>query len=401
MKKRKIFKKISLAGLAACMFCLPILAGCAPAEMLPQNPTQGQNFDLGLNPETDPVVYTTASGLQIKKSGANISNTSTFANNAGYSFTQDLKGFYYFTMGKVSGSYYTGVDLTTTATYTNQKINWLIIGRGEMAVADSTPAGSAIQGDAGKQEIAMGSSIYENLNLSAIPENSEIPKGCFLVLSEKCIGQSYFNSKGGVNGVQYVSELDTDGYLVRSTGGNFGNRYRYIGDIAASTNGSQTWSNKSDGSLYTYINNLFSKNNSGTILKNNLGFTNEQADLIIPQQLYTYYSNGYGYNHQENPTTDGSTYYTMFPLAYRAAYSSIYQNFCVEDYLNSNARRVTTIIGSDLAYGWWLRSSPKPNSGGSTWNLFRSSYVESYGNCNGCQNSYGLGVRPAMVMKLQ
>ena len=66
MKKRKIFKKITLAGLAACMFCLPILAGCAPAEMLPEKPTQGQNFDLGLNPETDPVVYTTQSGLQIK-----------------------------------------------------------------------------------------------------------------------------------------------------------------------------------------------------------------------------------------------------------------------------------------------------------------------------------------------
>ena len=65
---KKIFKKISLAGLAACMFCLPILAGCAPAEMLPQNPEPGQNFDLGLNPATNPVVYTTASGLQIKKS---------------------------------------------------------------------------------------------------------------------------------------------------------------------------------------------------------------------------------------------------------------------------------------------------------------------------------------------
>lgn len=404
MKKRKILKKIGLSALATFMFCLPVLgAGCTPPAVPPANANQGQSFDLGLNPDTDPTVYTTASGLEIKKANALISNTATFTTNTGYSFTQNLSGFYYFTMGTFSGTYYTAVDLKTTATITNEKVNWIILGRGEMPIPDNTPAGSAIQGDIGKQEIALGNTIYESLNLNTIPINSEIPKGCFLVLSEKCLGQSYFNSTGAGNGVLYTSAPAT-GYIIRSSGGNFGNRYRYIGNTNATTIGSQTWtiSGNPGGSLYNYINNLFSKNVlTGAIQgNNNLGFTQKQADIIVPQQLYTYYSNGTGYAYQETPETDGGTYYSLFPLTRRECYPSIYQNFCFEDYLSLTEQRIASMIGTNQSMYWWLRCSPAPEEDNDAFNLIRTENIRTSGSSDGSQSSYGEGVRPAMVVRL-
>ena len=388
MKKRKIFKKISLAGLAACMFCLPILAGCAPAEMLPEKPTQGQNFDLGLNPETDPIVYTTQSGLQIKKSDGKYSSTTTVATNTGYTVTQDLTSFYYFTMGKFSGTIYTAKTQTDTYTVTNEPVNWLIIGRGEMAVADSTPAGSAIQGDAGKQEIAMGSSIYENLNLSAIPENSEIPKGCFLVLSEKLLGQMYFNSSDAINYTFSTDSSSNIGYNCIRGNGNYGTRYRYKGDVNTGSYSKQTWNNKTDGSLYTYINNLFSKSISGVILKNSLGLSDKQANLIVPQKLYTKYQDTI-----ETFETDGGTYYTMFPLAWQDNGG----NFNRKDYLKTNEKNVAVLIGSqNLVYQYAMRDSYNSQSG-DTYNCV----TQVHGGLNsGNFVNFTSGVRPAMVMKL-
>ena len=396
MKKRKIFKKITLAGLAACMFCLPILAGCAPAEMLPEKPTQGQNFDLGLNPETDPVVFTTQSGLQIKKSdGKYSSSTSLFCYwNYGETATvsQNLTSFYYFTMGTFSGTIYTCIDRTTTYTVSNEPVNWLIIGRGPGFNFESgTPAGSAIQGEANKQEIAFSGSMYQSLDLSSIPEHSDIPKGCFLVLSEKLLGQMYFNSSGAINNGGGAAG---DWHRISGSGW-YGDRYRYKSDSSLGSNdsGKATWDNKTDGSLYSYINSLFSKNTSGTILENGLGFTQAQSDMIVPQQLYTFYSKGAGYPLAETPSTDGGTYYTMFPLARRAANSSTYQNFCIEDYFASGSQRIASLIGSSQAYHWNVRSGIATASG-------YPNVVLSNGNIGGWWGDNSLGVRPAMVMKL-
>ena len=221
------------------------------------------------------------------------------------------------------------------------------------------------------------------------------------MISEKLLGQKYFNSNGLINEALYT--LYAPSALVYSLS-HYGNRYRYIGNTHSSTPGTQSWttSGNSGGCLYNYINGLFSKNTSGTILSNNLGFTQSQGDLIVPQQLYTYYANGSGYNYAETPSTDGGTYYTMFPLAYRAAYSSIYQNFCIEDYLTTNAKRTAVFIGSssNQSYFWWLRSGTTTlslsNSCGNAINVAPS------GECNSMLDlNCSLGVRPAMVMKLQ
>ena len=395
MKKRKIFKKITLAGLAACMFCLPILAGCAPAEMLPQKPTQGQNFDLGLNPETDPVVYTTASGLQIKKSDGKYSSTTTTTTNKGNTYTQDLRGFYYFTMGTFSGTIYTSETIDSTYTVTNERVNWLIIGKGPgFNFESNTPAGSAIQGDVNKQEMAFSNSMYESIDLSSIPQHSDIPQGCFLVLSEKLLGNMYFNSSGALNAGIYTGNPMTN---ILQSKGVFGNNYLYYGSASTETNGKQSWNKNANngGSLYNYINSLMCVNKSTGLIMgdNNLNFTQAQADLIVPQQLYTFYSNGDGYPLAETPSSDGGTYYTMFPLAARDQLST-YQNFCIEDFFSTQENIIASLIGTNLASYWWLRTGAPPY----TANAYS---ISPNGGCsyhNSVSNVYG--VRPAMVMKL-
>ena len=139
---------------------------------------------------------------------------------------------------------------------------------------------------------------------------------------------------------------------------------------------------------------VFSKNTSGTILQNGLGFTQAQSDMIVPQQLYTAYGDNTTW-FQETSSSDGNTYYTMFPLARRAVNSSIYQNFCIEDYLTSDQVRVTSLIGGTQAQPYYLRSGYV--------NLNDSvSFVSCKGNYSSGRGSSvrgSTGVRPAMVVK--
>lgn len=400
-KKTRRLKAIGFSSLALLMGIAGTLA-FAPLSNAPVMPSslsagataEGQNLDLGLRPDTDPVVYTTESGLEIKKSNGKYSSTTTVTTNAGYTYTQDLTGFYYFTMGKFSGTIYSGVngDLNATYAVSNEPVNWLIIGRGPgFNFEKSTPAGTSLENDKDKQEIATSALILPNF-FTTVPEHSDIPEGCILVISEKLLGQSSFNSSGNLQHIMISGDLIT--YYFSVNGGVYGNRYRYKGDISTSTKGTQTWNNKTAGSLYTYINNLFSKNNStGAITgSNKLGFTQAQSDMIVPQQLYTFYSNGEGYPRAETPSTDGGTYYTMFPLALKSTSPGTYQNFCLEDFLITASQRFSTLIKSNTPHYWWIRSgdsnsshllAPRPNAAISQSNT----------------NLYH-GVRPAMVMRL-
>ena len=392
MKKKKFLKKFGLALLAGFMFCLPVLgAACTPLLALPENQSPPV---LALDPATDPTVYTTQQGLEIKKSNGYISSSVTTTTNTGYTYTQDLSGFYYFTMGSFSGTIYTAKTKTDTYTVTNEPVNWLIIGRGEFEFYDDTPAGSDIQNDINDQEIAL-QGCYLPMSMSTITYNEEIPKNSFLVLSEKLLGQMYFNSSGTLNQSLYTAYSPT--YFLYNSIYN-GNRYRYIGSKNTASTGGQAWdtSSNSGGSLYNYINNLFSKNNStGAMVSNSLGFSDIEANMIVPQQLYTYYSNGGSYHYQETPETDGGTYYSMFPLANRASHSSTYQNFCIEDYLTTDTQRVATFIGSSTnqSYLWWGRSGAE-------------SYTQS-ASCRQPSGGYTIdgsgdshGVRPAFVLSL-
>ena len=429
MKKSKFLKPFSFTSLALLMGIAGTMAfaplGASPSvasanEIVESTTTSG----LGLDPKNDPVVYTTESGLEIKMSNATqYTGTSTFTSNYSGSFTQDIRSFYYFTMGKYSGTIYTAAGNSTGSKYTvsNADVNWIILGLGpktgyfldtvsqtlfstwqtnttglsqensdaiggpyffENVFESTTPAGSAING-----VVPSKSYVMEKVKLS-IPVNpgnlNEIPAGCMLVISEKLLGQMYFSGSGNINsGVNHNSTL---GHYIIYCGVFNGTRYRFN---ASNSNGN-SWSTTA-GPLYNYINNLFSKNTSGTILQNGLGFTQAQSDLIIPQQLYTNYHNGSAWQ-RETPSTDGGTYYTMFPLAYKGANSGVSQSFCIETYLTSNATRLTSLIGSTQAWPQWLRSG---------YNTTQSGYVHQNGGVGYFNVDCSFGTRPAMVMKLK
>ena len=406
MKKSKLLKSLGFASLAVFMGATALFAfaplnntSIAAGGLNVSANTENQTFDLGLRPDTDPVVYVTESGLEIKMSNASkFSETSTFTTNTGYSYTQNLTGFYYFTMGTFSGTIYTAKNTSEKFTVTNEPVNWIILGRGNgFQFSDTTPAGTSIKNENEKQEIGVANSLYLPIALESIPENEQdIPDNCFLVLSEKLLGQTYFNSSGTMNYSLYTGS--SIGYFLKSSGGNFGNRYRFYGNVGTTGNGSQSWNttNNTGGTLYNYINNLFTKNNSTGAIQgdNQLGFTQAQADMIVPQQLYTYFSNGEGYNYQETPSSDGGTYYTMFPLARKEASPSTFQNFCVEDYLSIENQRITTYIDSSQIAHWWLRSGNPTRS----YCPYNVSVNGKYDNT--CDVFYVFGVRPAFVLKI-
>ena len=421
MKKNK-FKVLGFASLALLMACTGTFVFAPLTTSAHEEPTT--TTGLGLDPKNDPVVYTTESGLEIKMSNANkFSGSVTTTSNRGNKYSQDLSSFYYFTMGTFSGTIYTAKTQTDAYEVNNEPVNWIILGVGSHSNAfvesvsnylfsaiknhdylfedgeyffdnqheTFSPAGSLIDSTVNTKTYLMGK-VKDSIKV-----HTDIPKGCMLVLSEKLLGKMYFNSTGSIN---YA--YDSSDYLVENMfigNGYYGNRYRFYGETNAHT-GTQSWNttNNSGGSLFNYINNLFSKNNSTGAIEgdNKLGFTKAQADLIVPQQLYTIYYDGTS-TYQENPSTDKGTYYSMFPLADNSSYaSSIYQNFGILDYLDSDAKRVACLIGSSQSDYWWLRS------GSNTICRYGRNVVpngELYVDGYNVKNS--LGVRPAMVMKLQ
>ena len=83
----------------------------------------------------------------------------------------------------------------------------------------------------------------------------------------------------------------------------------------------------------------------------------------------------------------------MFPLAYRAEHTTK-QNFCIEDYLNTDSKRVATLIGSNQSERWALRT------GLLGYTSARNRMIYPNGSIGDDWVSYTTGVRPAMVMKL-
>ena len=427
MNEKKFIKAFGFSSLALLMACTGLVT-FAPIGASASEPPATTTNGLGLAPKNDPVVYTTESGLEIRMSNATkYSGTTTLKTNRNYSYTQDLSSFYYFTMGTYSGTIYTATSKTATYTVTNEPVNWIILGLGENTayfldevaknLFSTWKANSnGIQYPTGNSGVYFFNEIYETYSpagqlidsavsaktyimdkvKASINTNPDIPNGCMLVLSEKILGQMYFNSSGALNYVHSTS--DYFNYMYGN--GNYGNRYRYFGaQNVKTTNQSWTTSGNAGGSLYNYINSLFSKNNStGAIISNSLGFTQEQANMILPQQLYTHYYNG-STHYQETPTTDGNTYYSLFPLSSKTSNTSITQNFCIEDYLTTNSQRISSLIGSTQSFTWWTRSAFRHSSNTNYCYYAKSVFPTGELSYNGVADSHG--ARPAMVMKLK
>ena len=182
-------------------------------ETTPTPPTvQSAPSALGLDPKTDPIIYTTESGLEIKYGGIDLN--ASLASGA-------LQGYPYFSMG----------------TYSGKTVNWVIIGRASnLSVLDTSiksyifsnwqsnktilnyakyffeniyetisPAGTAINNAFGQATI----SDYGTINFSKTVDNSEIDDGCVLAISEYCLGSSTYGSTVNYNASNIRSYINT------------------------------------------------------------------------------------------------------------------------------------------------------------------------------------------------
>ena len=394
MKKSKFLKPFSFASLALLMGAAGVFA-FAPLGANPNNLASASTMDqintkadgenikyapspLGLDPENDPVIYTTESGLEIKYGGDTVENS--LASGA-------LKGYPYFTMG----------------TYGGYAVNWVIIGRNtndkvftsaitnflfskwkstnnynsgviesnahyffNNTFESSTPAGSAING------VVPSKSYVADYTLATIQPigNAEVPTGHCLVISECTLGTCKFNASGD---------------------NRYGNRYRYMSDAVynyASETGkyAHKYTKQTPGTLYTYINNLY---DSG------LGLTEAQKNLIVPQQLKTgYCTSGQFLDTYE---TDGNTLYPMFPLAGQDGSMSTYgsqETFGFATYLlyETKEKRVAYAIGTTTKTTWLVRSGHPNNA---AW----CASVQTDGTLRQDSLAAAIGVRPAFIIK--
>ena len=366
MKKSKLFKTISfsslalLMGIAGTMVFAPLgaspsVAGASTVDQI-NTKADGENIKyapsaLGLDPENDPVIYTTESGLEIKFGGESV--TDQLASG------QPLAGYPYFTMG----------------TYNGYAVNWVIIGRntndtvftsaityhlfsswktnnGSLSSATfknngysffkntfetTTPAGSAING------VVPSKSYVADVTKAtkSVVANAEVPQGCVLAYSECVLGTSQFHSTN--QNTNYEVSL-----------------------------------------LKTAMNNRFE----------NLALTTQQKnEIIVKQDLVNNYSK------QDNVfETTYSSQQPFWPLGYNHANAPKNENFLIDIYLTSNALRKAYSIGTTSFANYWTR--------GPSQSCHDICLVEPSGaisvtlNGGNIDTNSTLGVRPACVVKL-
>ena len=223
-KKHKFLKTFGFTSLALLMGIAGTMAfaplGASPSvanasEIVDQVNTKadGGNIKyapsaLGLDPENDPVIYTTESGLEIKYGGATtvLGGGKDNQNISSLPNTSILSGYPYFTMG----------------TYNGYAVNWVIIGKSTSGIPSGntsssnnvyctlsslkstnlnetptykyffqniyeniTPAGAAVTSTISNDLCAHNHTFAFNTSmLSSIVANEEIPSGHILCVSE-------------------------------------------------------------------------------------------------------------------------------------------------------------------------------------------------------------------------
>ena len=284
-KNNKFLKVFGCLALATFMGATALFAtapfGTSAATVAAESetqPTAQENLAAGtlnLNPDTDPTIYTTESGLEIKFGGATVESGG-------------LTGYTYFQMG----------------VYNDEPVNWIIIGYNDSLTVESSiiqqrmdswynanggdvlmnylfnnndPASSVIFDEASRGEAIVMHSIIVTIT-NAVQNTTELDAGEYLCISEKALGSSVFYAY-------------RDGQL------------SYVRDY-----------NSDLCDLKTYIENLY---NEG------LNLTETAKALIQPQTLTNYWAT----------TTSTTSDAYLFPLAARG------ENFNVSTYLTTGTAR--------------------------------------------------------------
>ena len=190
LKKRRILKSISLAGLAVVIGAAGIFAFAPIGASASTPPTTTSG--LGLDPKNDPVIYTTESGLEIKWGNAAPSGDMKEGQYIGYP---------YFTMGNYNGTpvnwILIGRASDTNVTY--EKIETFLFDEWQSSTYESnnrnyffnnifetfSPAGALIESIIASRTYIKD---FVQIAFSQVVEDPNIPNGCFLAFSEYVMG---------------------------------------------------------------------------------------------------------------------------------------------------------------------------------------------------------------------
>ncbi|MFQ6749437.1 MAG: hypothetical protein ACLRFR_01175, partial [Clostridia bacterium] len=294
---------------------------------------------LELDPETDPVICTTESGIEIKFSQATISNaTSTTIDHAGQTTApSSLSGYAYLKMGNynwiiigyntsstIVNVTYTGALNILWSDYLANPSKFAGNSFAQVLIDEESDAGLAINSASSNGKIyttALNFALDCSLAVNPVNQGlTELSSGEVLVLSQYCIGSNiYFPS-----GTYYSSST----------------------------------------ALGTVRNLYYPSTN-----KNDAGFSASESALIKPKTL----------------TTNGST--TLTEYLFLLGYGSSPESFTVNTYLPNNSQRI-------IGVRWWLRSH-RFGSG----DKYRTYTVNDSGSI-GSGTTGPWGIRPAMVIKL-
>ena len=313
---------------------------------------------LELDPENDPVLGTTENGIAIRYHNKALTGTwdydafmKTYLEDkfTGSGTFYNLSGYLYITLGHYNwviigrNSSLNAVSLTTTYGQSNETISNFIKFASYSTYANamknlietSTDAGSAINSanTKGIVNTVLGATRNYSITLSSynVVSSADLNNyaGCVLCLC------------AGTTGNSYISKANNSAYYP-------------TGDLKTAM---------------TNVYNSISSAAGGAIQLTSLTtYGDDRAGIT---------GSATSYNHSEY----------LFPLA--AKYVSSSQNFCVETYLDTTAKR-------DIDVKWWLRSGSR--FGSTKYNY----YVLVDGSISNCYLSdfNQFGVRPAFVLKI-
>ena len=312
---------------------------------------------LELDPENDPVLGTTESGIEIKFHNRAFTGTwdynkftknyvgSTDSTTYGKSTITSLNGYFYVTLGGY---------------------NWVIIGRNSnLNWVNTTFTNTYAQSN---------EQISNFIKFASYSTYANALKSQIETTTDAGVAINSANVNGIINTVSSISRsysINLASYTSPVASSDLDDYPGCVLCLCAGTTGDSYYKNTSP--YYSY----FPSSDLDTAMTNIYNNIKSAAGNAIQLTSLTTYGYNGGYK-----TYTHSEY--LFPLATNTVNSS--QNYCVETYLNSTTKR-------DIDTYWWLRS------GDSSYFNY-AWFVFPDGSLNGYPISSSLGVRPAFVLKI-
>ena len=290
--------------------------------------------NLNLDPENDPVVWVTDNGFEIKSHNVSVSSGTTTVSTVSYK---------YVTLGSW---------------------NWIIIGYSTKSLNQSISGVVNVANTSYSDYISITdtTNIVNKLGTDTTDAGSIIKSASL----EK-------NARIYISGVSVPTKLKT---IFTNAVGNTEIPYGCVLCLCAGTTGTSIYEDSKTYKAYFPGSDL---DTAMTTVYNSI--SSAAGGAIQSTSLTTYWYNGSAatkYTHSEY----------LFPLACSTYWSNYSQNYCVETYLNSDAKR-------NIDFAWWLRSGYSSNS-------YSAYFVNTAGGLYvfGDYVSTSFYVRPAFVLKL-